>query len=77
MNQETLKQIAEDTLKLAKQMGASQAEVDVSFGTGQTVSVRKGETENIEYNRDKGVSITVFLAIEKDMPVAPILGCKH
>ncbi|HSR01402.1 MAG TPA: metalloprotease PmbA [Methylophilaceae bacterium] len=65
MNQETLKQIAEDTLKLAKQMGASQADVDVSFGTGQTVSVRKGETENIEYNRDKGVSITVFLGHRK------------
>ncbi len=65
MNQETLKQIAEDTLKLAKQMGASQADVDVSFGTGQTVSVRKGETENIEYNRDKGVSVTVFFGHRK------------
>lgn len=65
MNQETLKQIAEDTLKLAKQMGATQAEVDVSFGTGQTVSIRKGEAENIEYNRDKGVSITVFFGHRK------------
>ena len=65
MNQHTLKQISEDTIKLAKQAGASDAEVDVSFGTGQSVSVRKGETENIEYNRDKGISVTVFFGYRK------------
>lgn len=65
MNQATLKQISEDTLKLAKQAGASDAEVDVSFGTGQNVSARLGETENIEYNRDKGLSITVFFGHKK------------
>ncbi len=65
MNQDTLKQISEDALKLAQQAGASAAEVDVSFGTGQTVSVRKGETENIEYNRDKGISIAVFFGHQK------------
>ncbi|MCH9799084.1 MAG: metalloprotease PmbA [Betaproteobacteria bacterium] len=65
MNQDVLKQISEDALKVAKLAGASAAEVDVSFGTGQTVSVRKGETENIEYNRDKGISITVFFGHKK------------
>jgi PmbA protein len=65
MNQESLKQISEDALRLARQAGASDAEVDVSFGTGQTVSVRKGETENIEYNRDKGISVTVFFGHKK------------
>ncbi|MDG2293081.1 MAG: metalloprotease PmbA [Methylophilaceae bacterium] len=65
MNQDSLKQISEDALKLAKQAGASAAEVDVSFGIGQTVSVRKGETENIEYNRDKGISLTVFFGHKK------------
>lgn len=65
MDQHTLRQISEDTLKLAKQAGASDAEVDVSFGTGQSVSVRKGETENIEYNRDKGISVTVFFGLRK------------
>lgn len=65
MNQDALKQISEDALKVAKLAGASAAEVDVSFGTGQTVSVRKGETENIEYNRDKGISITVFFGHKK------------
>ncbi len=65
MDQEILKQISEDTLKLAKLAGASDAEVDVSFGTGQSVSVRMGETENIEYNRDKGISVTVFFGHKK------------
>ncbi len=65
MNQDALKQMTEDALKLAKQAGASDAEVDVSFGTGQTVSVRKGETENIEYNRDKGIAVTVYFGHKK------------
>ncbi|WP_047541311.1 metalloprotease PmbA [Methylotenera versatilis] len=60
-----LKQITQDVLKIAKQAGASSAETDVSFGTGQNVSVRLGETENIEYNRDKGMSITVYFGQQK------------
>ena len=65
MDLDTLKQISQDVLKLAKNAGASSAECDVSFGTGQSVSVRKGETENIEYNRDKGVSVTVYFGQQK------------
>lgn len=65
MDLDTLKQISQDVLKLAKQAGASSAEADVSFGTGQSVSVRLGETENIEYNRDKGVSVTVYFGQQK------------
>ena len=60
-----LKQITQDILKLAKTAGASSAETEVSFGTGQNVSVRLGELENIEYNRDKGVSITVYFGQAK------------
>ena len=65
MDQDILKQISEDVLKLAKQAGASDTEVDVSFGFGQNVSVRLGETENIEYNRDKGISVSVFFGHRK------------
>ncbi len=60
-----LKQITQDVLKLAKQAGASSAETEVSFGTGQNVSVRLGKTENIEYNRDKGMSVTVYFGQQK------------
>ena len=65
MELNSLKQITQDVLKLAKQAGASSAETEVSYGTGQNVSVRLGETENIEYNRDKGVSITVYFGQQK------------
>ncbi len=65
MHLENLKQINEDVLKLAKQAGASSAETEVSYGSGQSVSVRMGETENIEYNRDKGVSVTVYFGQKK------------
>lgn len=65
MHLEQLKQITQDVLKLAKSAGASSAETEVSFGTGQSVSVRMGETENIEYNRDKGVSVTVYFGHKK------------
>lgn len=62
---ETLKQITQDVLKLAKQAGASAAETETSFGSGQNVSVRLGETETIEYNRDKGISVTVYFGQQK------------
>jgi PmbA protein len=65
MDLNTLKQITQDVLKLAKLAGASSAETEVSFGTGQNISVRMGEAENIEYNRDKGISVTVYFGQQK------------
>lgn len=54
------KQLVSDVLGYAKQQGATAAEAEVSEGVGHNVSVRLGETETIEYNRDKGISITVY-----------------
>ncbi|HNV88570.1 MAG TPA: metalloprotease PmbA [Methylotenera sp.] len=65
MDLDTLKQISQDVLKHARRAGATSAETEVSFGTGQNVSVRMGEPENIEYNRDKGVSVTVYFDHQK------------
>jgi PmbA protein len=65
MDLDTLKQVSQDVLKLAKQAGATSAEAEVAFGTGQSVSVRMNETENIEYNRDKSVTVTVYLGQQK------------
>jgi PmbA protein len=58
---ERFQQIVEDCLKLAREAGASDAAVDVSEGAGLSVSVRKGELENVERNRDKSVGITVYV----------------
>lgn len=58
---ETLKQIANDILCCAKKGGASDCETEISEGFGQNVTVRKSEVETIEYNRDKGLSVTVYI----------------
>jgi PmbA protein len=62
---EVLRSIASDALEHAKKNGASACESEVSEGYGQTVTVRKGEVETIEYNRDKGLSVTVYIGKQK------------
>jgi PmbA protein len=56
----TLQQLSEDVLKHARSKGATACEVDVSEGFGQSVTVRCNEVETIEFNRDKGIGITVY-----------------
>ncbi len=58
-------ELASDILKQAKAQGASSAEVGVSSSDGFSVTVRLGEVETVEYNRDKGVGITVFFGQRK------------
>lgn len=64
-SQHDLQQMGEDVLRIAKASGASDAEAEISLGFGQNVSVRMGETETIEYNRDKGVSVTVYFGKQR------------
>jgi len=59
--QDQLRELAADVLRHAERLGASACETDVSEGVGQSVTVRKGEVETIEFNRDKGIGITVYL----------------
>ena len=61
----TLQQLAEDVLKHARDKGATACEVDVSEGFGQSVGVRCDEVETIEFNRDKGIGITVYAGQRK------------
>lgn len=60
-----LQEMSETVLRLAKDAGASAVEAEVSLGFGQNVSVRMNETETIEYNRDKGVSVSVYFGQQK------------
>ena len=57
---EHLKKIADHTLSYAKKIGATASEVEVSYGTGKNISVRLGSLENLEINRDKGFSVTLY-----------------
>jgi PmbA protein len=58
---EQFQQIIDDTLAVAKALGASDAGAEVSEGAGLSVSVRKGELENVERNRDKSLGVAVYL----------------
>jgi len=58
---EQFQQMVEDTLAIARRLGASDAGVEVSEGAGLSVSVRMGELENVERNRDKSLGVTVYL----------------
>jgi PmbA protein len=60
-----LKELADEVLKFAAARGATAAETEVSEGFGQTVTVRHGEVETIEYNRDKGIGVTVYIGKQR------------
>ncbi len=54
-----------DMLAYARAHGATGCEAEASQGYGQSVTVRKGEVETIEYNRDKGISVSVYIGQRK------------
>ena len=49
------------SLAVAKKLGATDAAAEVSEGCGLSVSVRNGELENVERNRDKSLGVTVYV----------------
>jgi PmbA protein len=60
-SQDQLKQLARDVLTFAREAGGTDAAVEISEGSGLSVSVRKGKIETIEQNKDKGIGVTVFV----------------
>jgi PmbA protein len=59
--QDQLRQLARDVLGYAKAQGGSDCAVEISEGSGLSVSVRKSKIETIEQNKDKGMGVTVFI----------------
>jgi PmbA protein len=53
--------LVDTALAHAKKLGATDAGAEASEGCGLSVSVRKGELENVERNRDKSLGVTVYL----------------
>ncbi len=58
---ERLAALAQEVLDNARRLGATACETDISEGFGQSVTVRRQAVENIEYNRDKGLDVTVYI----------------
>ena len=60
-----LESTAQRLLELARQQGASQAEVSCSESRGLNVGVRMGEVETVESNQDRGIGVTVYFGQKK------------
>jgi PmbA protein len=71
-----LKSIVSDALALARARGASQSEADVSLQKGLTTTVRLGEVETVEYQRDRGMGITVYFGKRKGSASTADLSAK-
>ncbi len=54
-------ELVDIALHHAKKLGATNAGAEASEGCGLSVSVRKGELENVERNRDKSLGVTVYV----------------
>jgi PmbA protein len=54
-------ELAHAALDHARKLGATDAGAEASEGCGLSVSVRKGELENVERNRDKSLGVTVYV----------------
>ena len=59
-NQSRFCQLADDVLNHAKQLGASDAAVQVAENQGLSVAVRHQDVETVEQTRDRSLSVTVF-----------------
>jgi len=57
----TFEELVDAALSHAKKLGATDAGAEASEGCGLSVSVRKGELENVERNRDKSLGVTVYI----------------
>ena len=64
-SQDQLRALAQDVLRYAKDMGASDAAVQISEGSGLSVTVRRGNVETIEQNKDKGIGVTVYMGEDR------------
>ena len=65
LSRDAMADAAQRALEHARARGAGDAEVEVSAAVGQSVTVRRGDVETVEYNRDKGMGITVYFGARR------------
>lgn len=61
----SLREKVERIIAEARRQGASDCEVSVSAGQGLSTTVRQREVETVEFNRDQGFGISVFVGQRK------------
>ena len=57
--------LVDQVLKQCQSKGASSAEASASAGSGLSTTVRLGNVDTVEYNRDKGMNLTVYFGNKK------------
>jgi PmbA protein len=60
-----LTDITRQALEEAQRLGASHCEADASVSQGLSVSVRLREVDTVEYQRDRGLAVTVYFGQRK------------
>jgi PmbA protein len=60
-----LKEVVAYALEEARRQGASQSEIDASVSQGLGTTVRLGEVDTVEYQRDRGLAVTVYFGKRK------------
>ena len=60
LNRDDLDSLVRFALDETTRLGASEAEVGISIDTGLSVTARLGDVETLEYQRDRGMGVTVY-----------------
>ncbi|UVE18555.1 metalloprotease PmbA [Pseudomonas sp. LS44] len=71
-----LQEQVEQIIAEAKRQGASACEVAVSMEQGLSASVREREVETVEFNRDQGFGITLYLGQRKGSASTSAMGAE-
>jgi PmbA protein len=64
-DQAGLEKVVEQAIALARRKGATAAEAAVGVSAGLSVTVRLGEVETLEYQRDRSLGVTVYCGQRK------------
>ena len=64
-DQSALERVVEQALSLARMRGATASEAGVGVSAGLSVTVRLGEVETLEYQRDRSLGVTVYAGQRK------------
>ncbi|PID46622.1 MAG: metalloprotease PmbA [Proteobacteria bacterium] len=64
---EALLTLSQQVLEEARRQGATSAAVGVSSGEGLSVDVRMAEIDKLEYHRDQGLGVTVYVGQRQGM----------
>lgn len=76
LTQSDLESLVQLVLEEAKRLGATDAEAAVSVDTGLSVTARLGEVETLEYQRDRGMGVTIYRGKRKGSASTADLGTR-